>query len=75
MLFGHYWWREDTAEQFGELATCLDYSVAAGGKLAAYRWDDGDTRLEREPARPRLTVTSAVAGRAGGGLAARALDG
>ena len=46
MLFGHYWWQQDTAEPFGELAACVDYSVAAGGRLAAYRWDDGDTRLE-----------------------------
>jgi hypothetical protein len=39
VLFGHYWWRKETAEPINPLATCLDYSVAKGGILRAYRWD------------------------------------
>lgn len=39
VLFGHYWWRKETAEPINPLATCLDYSVAKGGVLRAYRWD------------------------------------
>jgi hypothetical protein len=39
VLFGHYWWRKETAESINPLATCLDYSVAKGGVLRAYRWD------------------------------------
>jgi hypothetical protein len=39
VLFGHYWWRKESAEPINPLATCLDYSVAKGGVLRAYRWD------------------------------------
>jgi hypothetical protein len=39
VLFGHYWWRKETAEPVNPLATCLDYSVAKNGVLRAYRWD------------------------------------
>jgi hypothetical protein len=39
VLFGHYWWRKESAEPINTLATCLDYSVAKNGVLRAYRWD------------------------------------
>jgi hypothetical protein len=39
VLFGHYWWRKESAEPVNRLATCVDYSVARGGVLRAYRWD------------------------------------
>ncbi|MEA5446684.1 metallophosphoesterase [Gammaproteobacteria bacterium AB-CW1] len=45
VFFGHYWlWGEPSS-----LATnvaCLDYSVAKGGQLVAYRWA-GEQRLQR----------------------------
>ena len=39
VLFGHYWWRRESAEAINPLATCVDYSVAKDGVLRAYRWD------------------------------------
>ena len=45
VLFGHYWWRKETAESINPLATCLDYSVAKGGVLRAYRWD-GESEID-----------------------------
>jgi hypothetical protein len=37
-FFGHYWLEGLPREQT-RTAMCLDYSVAKGGKLVAYRWD------------------------------------
>lgn len=37
VFFGHYWMRGDPAAQSSRSA-CLDFSVANGGPLAAYRW-------------------------------------
>ena len=48
VLFGHYWWRRNSAEPVRRNATCIDYSVAAGGVLAAYRWNSGDTHLNAD---------------------------
>jgi hypothetical protein len=45
VLFGHYWWRKETAEQVNPLATCLDYSVAKDGVLRAYQWD-GENEID-----------------------------
>jgi len=45
VLFGHYWWRKESAEPINPLATCLDYSVAKNGVLRAYRWD-GETEID-----------------------------
>jgi hypothetical protein len=42
VLFGHYAWRKETAEPVNPRATCLDYGVAKGGVLRAYRWDGED---------------------------------
>jgi hypothetical protein len=38
LCLGHYW-REGEIEIFTPLIACLDYSVAKGDKLVAYRWD------------------------------------
>jgi len=47
VIFGHYW-RTGTPEiiQNGRLA-CVDYSIANGGKLVAYRWE-GEPLLVNE---------------------------
>jgi hypothetical protein len=47
VLFGHYWWRKETAEPVNPRATCLDFSVAMGGVLRAYRWD-GEDELDED---------------------------
>lgn len=46
VFFGHYWLSGDPAIQH-EYAACLDYSVAAKGKLVCYRWH-GETQLSNE---------------------------
>lgn len=38
LFFGHYWLTGNPA-QLSEKAACVDYSIAKGGKLVAYRWD------------------------------------
>jgi hypothetical protein len=38
LFFGHYW-REDEPTRLAESVACLDYSIAAKGKLVAYRYD------------------------------------
>jgi Calcineurin-like phosphoesterase len=43
VLFGHYWFSSKPAVISSKFA-CLDYSVAQGGPLVAYRWD-GETEL------------------------------
>ncbi len=37
VFVGHYWLRGEPGP-LSELVVCVDYSVAKGGKLAAYRW-------------------------------------
>lgn len=44
VFFGHYWF-DGIPAVLNERAACLDYSVAKGGPLVAYRWD-GEERLE-----------------------------
>ena len=40
IFFGHYWQREEENEHKHETnSTCLDWSVAKGGRLRAYRWN------------------------------------
>lgn len=46
VFVGHYWLTGEPAP-LNERVACLDYSVAEGGKLCAYRWD-GEKRLARE---------------------------
>jgi len=48
VLFGHYWWRKGESETINTKATCVDFSVANNGVLAAYRWNDSDTELATE---------------------------
>ncbi|UHD18471.1 metallophosphoesterase [Thiocapsa bogorovii] len=38
VFVGHYW-MSGTPRPLSARVACLDYSVAAGGKLCAYRWD------------------------------------
>ncbi len=38
VFFGHYWW-SGNPQVLAERAACVDYSIARGGKLVAYRWD------------------------------------
>ena len=42
VFVGHYWLQPPVAA-FNEQIACLDYSVAAGGVLAAYRFDGEST--------------------------------
>lgn len=46
VFVGHYWLTGEPAP-LSDAVACLDYSVAEGGKLCAYRWD-GESRLSRE---------------------------
>ncbi len=44
LFFGHYWLPfEGTAELIAPNVACLDFSVAKGGALVAYRWDGEQT--------------------------------
>ena len=44
VFFGHYWF-EGPVKLATTNSCCLDFSVAGGGKLAAYRWD-GEKQLD-----------------------------
>lgn len=45
VFFGHYWLPADAIkEPLAPNVACLDYSVANGGELTAYRWD-GESKL------------------------------
>jgi hypothetical protein len=46
VLFGHYWFT-GTPQVISPQFACLDYSVAKGGPLVAYRWD-GEAELGSE---------------------------
>ena len=43
VFFGHYWMNGDLRVQTPKIA-CLDWSIAKGGRLVAYRWD-GESEL------------------------------
>jgi hypothetical protein len=43
VFFGHYW-LQGTPGISSDYAACLDFSVAKGGFLTAYRWS-GESRL------------------------------
>lgn len=47
VFFGHYWMPEDVPEPLAENVACLDYSVAKGGRLCAYRFD-GEASLSKD---------------------------
>lgn len=44
VFFGHYWLRAEVPAALAPNVACLDYSVAKGGMLVAYRWD-GEKQL------------------------------
>jgi len=46
VFVGHYWLKGDP-DILSERVACVDYSVAKGGKLVAYRWD-GETALSKD---------------------------
>jgi hypothetical protein len=39
VFFGHYWLQSERPTILAPNVACLDYSVAKGGMLVAYRWD------------------------------------
>jgi hypothetical protein len=48
VFFGHYWLPPNAAKvPLAQNVACLDYSVAKGGDLTAYRWD-GEQVLSAE---------------------------
>jgi hypothetical protein len=46
-LFGHYWFKDMPPAPTSLTTACVDYSVARGGTLVAYRWD-GEQKLCRD---------------------------
>ena len=46
VFFGHYWLEDDIPSLQAINAACLDYSVAKGGNLVAYRWSGESTLAE-----------------------------
>ena len=46
VFFGHYWMTGEPNVQ-SEFVACVDYSVAKGGDLTAYRWN-GEKKLKQE---------------------------
>lgn len=47
LFFGHYW-KTGTPIVQAEKVACVDYSIAAGGKLVAYRWAGEPTLDEKQ---------------------------
>lgn len=47
VFLGHYWLKEATPRRLARNVACVDYSVAKGGFLCAYRWD-GEQELRDE---------------------------
>ena len=45
VFFGHYWLDPGETEILSPRLACLDFSVAKGGRLGAYRWNRGDRSL------------------------------
>lgn len=46
-FFGHYWFKDMPPAPTSLTTACVDYSVARGGTLVAYRWD-GEQKLCRD---------------------------
>jgi hypothetical protein len=44
VFFGHYWLKAERPGTLAANVACLDYSIAKGGFLTAYRWN-GESRL------------------------------
>ncbi|MCA9094315.1 MAG: metallophosphoesterase [Planctomycetaceae bacterium] len=47
VFFGHYWLKAERPELLAPNVACVDYSVAKGGFLCAYRWE-GEQQLRNE---------------------------
>ncbi len=47
VLFGHYWLRAEQPFRLEHNVACVDFSVAKGGSLCAYRWD-GESKLSND---------------------------
>jgi len=47
VFFGHYWMRAERPERLAANVACVDFSVAKGGCLCAYRWD-GERELSND---------------------------
>ncbi len=47
VFFGHYWLEAERPTILAENVACLDYSVAKGGFLCAYRWE-GEQKLSND---------------------------
>jgi hypothetical protein len=47
LFVGHYWMKSSQCEPLTKNIACLDYSIANGGMLAAYRWQ-GEKELTRD---------------------------
>jgi hypothetical protein len=47
VFFGHYWLSAARPAVLAENVACLDFSVAKGGFLCAYRWN-GDRKLSND---------------------------
>ncbi len=45
VFIGHYWLKGNRPERLASNIACLDYSVAQGGPLVAYRWD-GEAEID-----------------------------
>lgn len=48
VFFGHYWLSAPRPEILAPNVACLDYSVAKGGFLCAYRWEGESTLRDEE---------------------------
>ena len=46
-FFGHYWFSNMPPAPTSPTTACVEYSIACGGKLVAYRWD-GEQELNRD---------------------------
>lgn len=47
VFLGHYWLRETTPKRLARNVACVDYSVAKGGFLCAYRWNGEQELLNK----------------------------
>jgi len=47
VFVGHYWLSAEQPETLSNNVACLDYSVAKGGFLCAYRWN-GESKLRND---------------------------
>ena len=48
VFYGHYWRRGEPKHlhDWTDFTACVDFSAVKGGKLTAYRWSEGDDRIQ-----------------------------